>query len=92
MSIGRIKSPQVMHPLAETDLISVDMEWDETTRCWTTFVPELDGISTFGKSYEEALDHTADLIVGWLQTTIDYGQELPISRKRANEILRLLGH
>jgi len=28
MFVRRIKNPQVMHPLADTDLISIEMEWD----------------------------------------------------------------
>ena len=90
MSIRRIKNPQVLHPLAETDLIAVEMEWDEKTRSWVSRVPELDGISTFGSSYEEALDRTAEMIVGWIETMRELGLRLPISEKRADQILRLL--
>ncbi len=90
MSIRRIKNPQVAHPLADTDLISIEMEWDEESRSWVTYVPELNGISTFGKTYEDALDQTAEMIVGWIRAMDEAGLKLPISRKRADKIIQLL--
>jgi len=90
MSIRRIKNPQVMHPLEETDLLKIDMEWDEESRSWVSYVPELNGISTYGPTYEKTLDRTAEMIVGWIQTMDESGLRLPISRRRAENILQLL--
>jgi len=91
MSIRQVKNPQVAHPLAETDLLTVEMEWDDETRSWVSRVPELNGISTFGSSYEETLNRTAEMIAGWIETMRELGLKLPVSERRAEEILRLLG-
>ena len=60
------------HPLASLSEITVQMEWDEETEAWVTHVPELNNISTFGKTQEEALRRTRELVLGY----IDAMQEL----------------
>ncbi len=90
MSVRLIKNPQITHPLADTDLISIEMEWDEKTRSWVTYVPELNDLSDFGHTYEEALDNTAEGIIAYLETTLELGLRLPIPRSKANKLLRLL--
>jgi predicted RNase H-like HicB family nuclease len=84
------KNPQVLHPLTETDLIQVNMEWDETTRVWVTFVPSLNNISTFGKSYEEALDKTAEAILLYLDVAEEHGDPIPLSPRKRAQLRELL--
>lgn len=56
--------------------ITVLVEWDEKTGNWVTFVPALNNISTFGKTQEEALDATQELVLGYLDTMQE--QRLPV--------------
>jgi len=86
----QVDAPPVKHPLVDTGLIGVEMEWDEETRCWVTYVPELNGASTFGATVEEALDQTADMIMGWIRATLDAGLKLPISRRKVRQLRDLL--
>jgi predicted RNase H-like HicB family nuclease len=86
----RIKNPQVAHPLAETKLITVEMEWDDGDRVWHAIVPELRDLATYGKTYEEALDNAAEAICLFLDVAEEHGDPIPISRKRAAELRELL--
>jgi len=43
------------------------IEWDAEAGVWVTYVPTLNGLSTFGETREEALDHTHDAILGYLE-------------------------
>ena len=89
MSVRRIKNPQVMHPLVDTDLINIEMEWDDSARCWTTSVPVF-GISDYGDTYEEALDHTAEAILLYLDSAERHGDHIPISRRKVWQLRDLL--
>jgi len=55
----------------------VQIEFDEESSNWVTFVPALNGISTFGRTREEALVMTVELIEGYLETLAETGQALP---------------
>ena len=57
----------MVHPLAVNSDITVRMEWDEETKAWVTYVPELNNISTFGKTQAQALNATAELVRGYLE-------------------------
>jgi predicted RNase H-like HicB family nuclease len=43
------------------------IEWDPEDRVWVTYVPALDHFSTYGDTREEALDHTREAILGYLE-------------------------
>lgn len=49
------------------------IELDKETRQFATYVPELDGVSTFGATCELALEHTEDLIRQWLADSRERG-------------------
>ncbi len=55
------------HPLATTNTITVDIENDEPSNCFVTYVKELHGISTFADNQMEALDMTAEMIRGYIK-------------------------
>ena len=54
------------------------MEWDEDTEAWVTRVPELNNISTFGKTQEEALRQTRELVLGYIDTMRDHHLRVPL--------------
>ena len=85
----RRKSPAIAeHPLRETDLVTVDIEWDDHAKAWVTSVREL-GLSDFGDSIEEALDHTAAAIAIYLEVLIQDHHPLPLPRDQAERLIAL---
>lgn len=68
------------HPLASLKDLTVQIEWDDETQSWVTCIPELNGISTFGATQEEALQQTRDLVIGYLDSMEERGLQLPVSR------------
>lgn len=82
VNVRRRKNPAAItetHPLAQIEDLTVRMEWDEDTESWVTYVPELNNISTFGESQEEALANTRDLIIGYLDTMQEKRLRLPLT-------------
>lgn len=79
------------HPLTQLDFIHVTMEWDEETRTWGTYVRELNNASTFGDTQEEALNMTAELILGYIDVLIERGYEPPFSKKQLRQLREALG-
>ena len=59
--------------------IPVEMEWDEDAAKWVTYVPLLNNISTFGNTQTEALDHTREMIVAYVESMADEGLTLPLT-------------
>jgi predicted RNase H-like HicB family nuclease len=43
------------------------LEKDAETGAWVTWVPALNGLSTFGETREEALEQTREAILGYLE-------------------------
>jgi predicted RNase H-like HicB family nuclease len=43
------------------------LEWDAESDVWVTYVPTLNGLSTFGETREEALTHTREAILGYME-------------------------
>jgi predicted RNase H-like HicB family nuclease len=79
------------HPLITLRSITVKLEWDPETRHWMTFIPELNKLSTFGKTREEALEHTRDLLRGYLETCQAHALRLPLTQKQIQEIRAAVG-
>jgi len=74
------------HPLVRLRSITIKLEWDPETANWMSFIPELNNISTFGKTQEEALEHTRDLLRGYLETCEAHGFHLPLTQEQIHEI------
>ncbi len=53
------------------------LEWDAEAGAWVTYVPTLNGLSTFGETKEEALANTREAILGYLEAAEKEG--LPLS-------------
>jgi predicted RNase H-like HicB family nuclease len=55
----------------------VILEYDAEEKCWVTYVPGLDNISTWGKTRHEALRNTEEAIIGYLEALKKDGLPLP---------------
>lgn len=53
------------------------LAWDAESQVWVTYVPGLDSISTFGDTREEALEHTREAILGYLEAAAKEGLPVP---------------
>ena len=62
------------------------LEWDPEAEVWVTYVPTLNGFSTFGETREEALANTQEAILGYL----DAAQREGISLEPAPEAVRIV--
>ncbi|MCZ2079027.1 MAG: type II toxin-antitoxin system HicB family antitoxin [Bryobacteraceae bacterium] len=83
----RRANPSVIarHPVNELDL-TIRIEWDGDTKNWVTYVPELNNISTFGQTELEALDNTAEMIMGFIEASERQGLRLPLSERELAKI------
>jgi predicted RNase H-like HicB family nuclease/bifunctional DNA-binding transcriptional regulator/antitoxin component of YhaV-PrlF toxin-antitoxin module len=46
------------------------LEWDPEAGAWVTYVPALNGLSTFGETMEEALAKTGEAILGYSEAAM----------------------
>lgn len=60
-----------------TQHFHVLLEWDPEADAWVTYVPTLNGLSTFGETKEEALANTREAILGYLEAAEKEGLPLP---------------
>lgn len=60
-----------------TQHFHVLLEWDPEADAWVTYVPTLNGLSTFGETKEEALTNTREAILGYLEAAEKEGLPLP---------------
>lgn len=63
------------------------VDWDPEARAWVTLVPGLDDLSTFGETREEALAHTREAILGYLEAARREG--IPIPAETAAELVEV---
>jgi len=79
------------HPLALTKTVTIDMEFDEETSSFVTYVKELHSISTFGANELEALDNTAEMIRGYIKSMEANHKKIPLSAIKLTDLKRLVG-
>jgi len=79
------------HPLARTKTVTIDMEFDEETSSFVTYVKELHGISTFGANEMEALDNTAEMIRGYIKSMEANHKKIPLSAVKLTDLKQLVG-
>jgi predicted RNase H-like HicB family nuclease len=58
------------------------LEWDPESQVWVTYVPAQDHLSTFGDSREEAIEHTREAILGYLEAAKKEGLEVRAHQER----------
>lgn len=56
---------------------AVLLVWDEESKGFVTYVPELGGISTYADTEQEALEATRELIEGYLEAAAKEHVERP---------------
>jgi len=64
----------------------VRMEWDADDKLWGTYVPALNHLSTFGETYQQALEQTREAILGYLEAAEKEGLPLPFDVEHARAI------
>ena len=79
------------HPLARTKTVTIDMEFDEETSSFVTYVKELHSMSTFGANEMEALDNTAEMIRGYIKSMEANHKKIPLSAIKLTDLKRLVG-
>lgn len=93
-SAGRVLATQSRdlhcHPLATTDVVTIEMERDEDTQSIVTYVKELHDMSTFGDTEREALGRTEEMIRGYLASMEDRGKQIPLANARLAELKALI--
>lgn len=57
------------------------VEWDPEDRVWVTYVPDLDWLSTYGDTREEALEQTREAILGYLEAAAKEGLPVPTPQR-----------
>lgn len=55
----------------------VILEYDKEERCWVSYVPSLEDISTWGRTREEALKNAEEAILGYLEAAKKERLSLP---------------
>lgn len=53
------------------------VELDAEAGVWVTYVPLLNGLSTFGETRDEALSNTREAILGYLEAAEKEGIQVP---------------
>jgi len=79
------------HPLAKTKAVTVDMEFDEESGAFVTYVKELHGISTYGKTELDALNATAEMIRGYLASMAANHKAVPLAAAKLTALKRVVG-
>jgi predicted RNase H-like HicB family nuclease len=78
------------HPLAKTEAVTVDMEFDEEADVFVTYVKELHEMSTFGKTELDALNATAEMIRGYLTSMEANWKRIPLTATRLRALKRIV--
>lgn len=78
------------HPLNRIAWLTVDLTWDEGERVWVTHVAQLNHLSDWGKTAEEALDRTAAAALAWVRSSEEYGTPMALSPSQVSELKQAL--
>jgi predicted RNase H-like HicB family nuclease len=79
------------HALATTKAVTIDMEFDEQSDSFVTYVKELHRMSTFGDTELEALENTAEMIRGYIKSMEANRKKIPLAAARLKTLKRLVG-
>jgi len=82
--VKRESSPGLNH-------VTVDMEFDDDSATFVTFVKELHGMSTYGETEAAALDNTAEMIRGYIKSMEANRKEIPLPAARLAALKRAVG-
>jgi predicted RNase H-like HicB family nuclease len=76
------------HPLVKTTAVTIEMEYDEESQAFVTFVEELQRMSTFGETESCALDNTAEMIRGYIKSMEANRKKIPLAAATLAELKR----
>jgi predicted RNase H-like HicB family nuclease len=79
------------HPLATTKAVTVDMEFDEQSNSFVTYVKELHRMSTYGETELAALDNTAEMVRGYIKSMEANHKKIPLTAAKLKTLKRLVG-
>jgi predicted RNase H-like HicB family nuclease len=79
------------HPLATTQAVTIDMEYDENAKAFVTYVKELHRMSTFGGTEAAALDNTAEMIRGYIKSMEGNRKKIPLAAPKLTALKRVVG-
>ena len=79
------------HPLATTKVLTIEMERAADTQSFVTFVKELHGMSTFADTEFDALEMTAEMIRGYIESMEKRGMKIPLAQAKLVELKRIVG-
>ncbi len=72
--------------------LAIEIEWDPEDRVWTAQVPALNNLSTYGDTYQEAVDECREAILGFFEASQKENLPLPLNRVEAEILLASLTH
>ncbi|HVN06803.1 MAG TPA: hypothetical protein VMT86_20435 [Bryobacteraceae bacterium] len=67
------------------------MQFDEESGSFVTYVKELHGMSTYGKTELEALENTAEMLRGYMQSMEANGKKIALSAAKLRILKQLVG-
>jgi len=67
------------------------MEYDKRAKAFVTYVKELHGMSTFGKTEFAALDNTAEMIRGYIKSMAANRKRIPLAASKLTGLKRIVG-
>jgi predicted RNase H-like HicB family nuclease len=79
------------HPRVETKAVAVEMEFDEESNCFVSYVRELLGMSTFGKTKIAVLNNTAEMIRGYIKSVEANRNKIPLIPAKLSAQKELVG-
>lgn len=79
------------HPLAKTKAVTIEMEYDEDTEAFVTFVKELRRMSSFGETEYAALNNTSEMIRGYIKSMEANRKKIPLAAGKLAELKSLVG-
>ncbi len=79
------------HPLVTTNAVTIELERDRETNSFVTYVSDLGGLSTFGDTELDALDMTAEMLRGYIESMQERGMPVPLAAAKLVELKRVVG-
>ena len=70
--------------------LAIEIEWDPEDHVWTAHVPTLNNLSTYGDTYQEAVDKCREAILGFFEASEKEGLPLPLNQIEAEILLASL--
>ena len=64
---------------------SMVIQWSEEDQVFIVTVPELPGLKTHGKTYEEAARNGQEVIEPWIDASIEWGHPIPAPKVLVSE-------